>query len=100
MTHAEIEMTQVEWSEMYGKMKAISERIHESRLQKIVAMCKEAGLAPEIWSLHLHNCMVAYNRGKPWPNVNYDIAKKAYYLEKSGYLYEASRIVNRWVKKH
>lgn len=88
-----------EWRKQYSKRRAIADRITESRLRRLREMTKNGSLDPSIMGIHLNNAMVSYNNGQPWPNVDYEIIKKAHYLEKSGWLWEASRIVEKWDKR-
>lgn len=85
-----------EWYKKITHMTAIADRIHDMRLRRLKQMCKAAGLDPTMLGIHLHNAMVSYNQGHPWPEVDYTICKKVDYLEKSGWLWEAYEIVHRW----
>ena len=88
-----------DWQKTYMRMVNIAEGINKSRRKKLSKMCEEAGLGNCSLN-YLHSCMLSYNNGNPWSNINYDIAQKAYHLYNSGWLYAASEIVDRWVKKH
>jgi len=86
-------MEQQEWLRRYTKLKAIADRVTEMRLTRFRALCKEAHVEN---GMMLHNAMVGLHYGKPWPSVNYEAAKKAYHWDQTGWLYEASRIVESW----
>jgi hypothetical protein len=61
-------------------------------------LCKAAGLDPSLIGIHPHNAMVAYNAGKPWTNINYDLVRKIVWMQ--SHQWDSFRILEQWSKKN
>lgn len=85
-----------EWQERYRKMSAIVDRIYAMKHQRMVKLCKEAGLDSSIMGIHIHNAWVARETGKPWPGVNYSKVRLLRRLEQD---WRPSRILDAWDKR-
>ena len=60
-------------------------------------VARAAGLSPTMPFLHAHNAMVSREHGRPWREVNYDLARLVLHLEQKSYQPGrlAARIVGR-----
>lgn len=58
---------------------------------------RAAGLSPEMPFLHAHNAMCSFEAGKPWPEVNYSLARKVLWLEQKSF--EPSRLASALYKR-
>jgi hypothetical protein len=78
----------------YNTIKARADRITQMRNDRLRKMCKDAGLSPDLLGIHPHNAMCDYPNN-PWPEVNYTICKKLDWLQRTGWEFQASRIVSK-----
>lgn len=67
----------------------------------IEAYCAALGIEAKpdsrLCMCHMHNSLVSFDNGKPWPEINYSLMRKARWLcEKS---FEPSRIVSAWYRR-
>ena len=86
-------MEHKEWLEKYSRLKEASERIEAMRLKRYRDLLRASHVEN---TMTLHNAMVGLHYGKPWAGVDYSVAKLAYYLDQSGWLYYPARVVTRW----
>lgn len=79
----------------YSKIKDAANRIGQMRHDRLVKMCKQAGLSPDLLGIHPHNAMCGYHAGKPWKDVDYSVCKKLDWLQRTGWEFQASAIVSK-----
>ena len=87
-------MTTVRWS--YTEAKRHAAAISKAKLARWRKTVKAAGLDPN-YGAHPNNAMCAYDAGKPWPNVNYSLVRKALWLDR--HMFDANRILDRYCRK-
>lgn len=64
--------------------------IYQSITDRGLAACRQAGVAD---AGHLHNAMCALASGRPWREVNYDLAAKAQAI------FAAQHKAHRWLSE-
>ena len=72
----------------YRRLKERAEAVRRSRWRRAQDLCEAAGLSD---AGHLHNALVAYNRGKPWRSVDYSAARAAKRL------FDSQFVADRWL---
>lgn len=77
-------------------MQALADRIRQMRLERMRKLSVQAGLG-DLQLCVLHNALVGRETGKPWPGINYSLARKLRWLEETSH--EPSRIVDRWYQR-
>ena len=94
-------MTQQQFEAYASHVRAISARVTASIDKRARQTAQDAGLSPDIAYLHAHNAIVSFDNGKPWPEVNYSLARKVQYLEQLGYQPGrlADAIIGRAIKR-
>jgi hypothetical protein len=78
----------------YTMLANMAERITKMRNDRLRKMCKDAGLSPELLGIHPHNAMCDYPE-KPWPEVDYKICKRLVWLQRTGWEWQAKRLVDK-----
>ena len=94
-------MTFSEWQTMARQTKERADRITAMMMDDARATATAAGLDGSIIGIHVHNALVSLAAGKPWPEVNYKLARRAAWLMERSYLPHriADRIVSRaWAR--
>lgn len=62
-----------------------AKRLSENIVKEARETARKAGLSPEMPFLHAHNALCGKEYGKPWPEVNYSLARKVLWLEKKSW---------------
>ena len=78
----------------YSMLAAMAERITKMRNDRLRKMCQAAGLSPEYLGIHPNNAMCSYPE-KPWPGVDYKICKRLVWLQRTGWEWQAKRLVDK-----
>ena len=87
-------MTFTEWQGQYRTHKERADRVSRSITERAKEACVKAGLSGELLGIHPHNAMVDFERGKPWPDIDYHYVRLSLYLQKrSFYPY---RLLDQW----
>ena len=86
-------MTFENWKLQSIRLRAMADRTSSMIRTRARATALKAGLDPSIAFLHAHNAMVGRDNGRPWPEVDYSLARKVLWLE--GRSWEPHRIAGR-----
>jgi len=86
-------MTFQQWQQEAQKLDQRAHKLTCSIIADARRTAKQAGLSPEIPFLHAHNALCGLEYGKPWPEVNYSLARKVLWLEKKSW--EPSRLADK-----
>jgi hypothetical protein len=83
----------------YNVARDRAERIQNGIRARAVRICNEAGLdGTNLLGIHPHNAMIDYERGRPWPGVDYKKVKLVLYLTNE-YMWRASRLIDNWTNR-
>lgn len=85
-------LTYAQYQTYAQHVRAIADRVSRSLIAQARVAAKDAGLDPTICFLHAHNALCSYEYGKPWPEVDYSLARKVLWLERQSW--EPSRLAD------
>jgi hypothetical protein len=91
-------LTLSEWATQYRALQARAEAVNRMVDERIRQLAQRAGLDRSIAWIHIHNALMGLHYGKPWPNVDYSLVRKARWLEETK-LFAATRLVSRWADR-
>jgi hypothetical protein len=91
-------LTLSEWATQYRALQARAEAVNRMVDERIRQLAQRAGLDRSIAGIHIHNALMGLHYGKPWPNVDYSLVRKARWLEETK-LFAATRLVSRWADR-
>jgi len=86
-------MTFSEYQALSRTLHSRADQLTRSIVQDARNTARTAGLDPNICFLHAHNAVCGSDVGRPWPEVNYSLARRVLWLEQRSY--EPGRIVDR-----
>ena len=79
-------MTYEQWQELARTLHARQDRIRSMMDKEIRDTARRAGIDPNIYPIHAHNAMCAFESGRPWPEVNYKLLRRVLWLEERQYI--------------
>ena len=66
--------------ERYMEIHRRADNVHKMIVERARKVTYQAGLDGSIMEIHLHNALLSADNGKPWPEVNYKLARKARFI--------------------
>ena len=91
-------LTLAEWNDQYARMRELADRYRGAVVARMRATAAVAGLDPGYPAMHAHNAMCGLHAGRPWPEVNYSLARQVLWLDRD-VQWRASDVLNRWVER-
>lgn len=80
-----------------ARVRTIADRAHRLIDREARITAQRAGLDPQIAYLHAHNALCGLEYGKPWPEVDYSLARRVLWLERKAW--EPSRLADSIVRR-
>ena len=74
-----------------------ADRISRMIVDRARAEAARAGLDPSMPFLHAHNAVVSFDGGRPWPEVDYKLARRVLWLERRSW--EPGRLAERIIDR-